>query len=380
MTRHSILEYAAALRPRYLTASRSEKSAILSEFCQLTGYHRKAAIRLLRRTPTPPAAHRRGRPRQYALTLVPILVQIWEASDRLCSKRLAPFLPDLVAALERHGELILTDDVRCQLLKLSPATIDRMLAPVRSARGRLPLTQSSASAALKALVPIRTFGEWRGVQPGSLQADLVFHCGEQTGGFHLTTLVTIDVATGWAECQAVWGKGQQRVGSAVHQVRANLPLPLRELHTDNGGEFLNGVLYPWCHREGIALTRGRPYKKNDQAYVEQRNWQIVRRLIGYDRYSTKAAHAQLRALYSLLRLYLNFFQPLRKVIATERAGVKVRKRYDRAQTPYQRLVASGVVSAEGQRVLAEVYQQLNPVALKAEINASLETLWTMADR
>lgn len=379
MTRHSILEYAAALRPRYLSASRSEKSAILSEFCQLTGYHRKAAIRLLCRTPTPGTAGRRGRPRQYAHTLVPVLVEIWEASDRLCSKRLAPFLPDLVAALERHGELTLTDDARRQILQLSPATIDRMLAPVRAARGRLPLTQSSASAALKSLVPIRTFGEWRDVQPGSLQADLVFHCGEQTAGFHLTTLVTIDVATGWTECQAVWGKGQHRVGSAIHHVRANLPMPLRELHTDNGGEFLNGVLYPWCQRAGIRLTRGRPYTKNDQAYVEQRNWLIVRRLIGYDRYSTKVAHAQLCSLYSLLRLYLNFFQPLRKVIATERAGSRVRKRYDRAQTPYQRLIASGVVSDEGQRLLEQVYQQLNPVALKAEIDASLHALWKLAD-
>lgn len=380
MTRQSILEYATALRPRYLRAGRSEKSAILNEFCQLTGYHRKAAVRLLRRSATPGDTSHRGRPRQYDPELVPLLVRVWEASDRLCSKRLAPFLPELLAALERHGELMLTDDARRQLLHLSPATIDRMLAPVRAARQRLPVTQSHASAALKALVPIRTFGEWRDVQPGSLQADLVFHCGEQVAGFHLTTLVTIDVATGWTECQAVWGKGQQRVGSAVHQVRVNLPMPLRELHTDNGGEFLNGVLYPWCQREGIALTRGRPYKKNDQAYVEQRNWLIVRRLIGYDRYSTKVAYAHLRRLYSLLRLYLNFFQPLRKVIATERAGSRVRKRYDRAQTPYQRLVASGVLSEEGQRLLDQVYYQLNPVALKAEIDTRLDALWKLADR
>jgi len=263
MTRHSILEYAAALQPRYLNASKAEKSAILSEFCQTTGYHRKAAIRVLRRPPTAGTAPRRGRPRQYDESILPHLVAVWEASDRLCSKRLAPFLPELLAALEHHGELVVGDDARRQLLQLSPATIDRMLAPVRSARGRLPLTQTSASSALKTLVPIRTFGEWRDVQPGSVQADLVFHCGEQLAGFHLTTLVTIDVATGWTECQAVWGKGQQRVGSAVHQVRANLPMPLRELHTDNGGEFLNHVLYPWCQREGIHLTRGRPYKKND---------------------------------------------------------------------------------------------------------------------
>jgi hypothetical protein len=250
MTRHSILEYAAALRPRYLTAPGSKKSAILTEFCQLTGYHRKAAIRPLCRTPTPGSAEHRGRPRQYPLSLVPVLVEIWEASGRLCSKSLAPFLPELIAALERHGELVLTAEARRQLLQLSPATIDRMLAPVRSARGRLPLTKLCASVALKALVPVRTFREWRGVQPGSVQADLVIHCGEQTGGFHLTTLLAIDVAIGWTECQAVRSKGQQRVGSAIHQLRANLPMPLRDLHTDNGGEFLNGVLYPLASGTG----------------------------------------------------------------------------------------------------------------------------------
>lgn len=189
-------------------------------------------------------------------------------------------------------------------------------------------------------MPVRTFGEWADVTPGALQADLVFHCGQELAGQHLTTLLAIDVATGWTECQAVWGKGQQRVGSAVHHVRTRLPFPLRELHTDNGGEFLNHVLYPWCQQEGIRFTRGRPYKKNDQAYVEQRNWLVVRRLVGYDRYSSQAAYRQLTQLYGLVRLYLNFFQPLRKLLAKERVDGRVQKVYNRAQTPYQRVVAS----------------------------------------
>lgn len=150
--------------------------------------------------------------------------------------------------------------------------------------------------------------------------------------------MAVDVATGWQECVVVWGKGKDRVGGGVHQIRGRLPFPLRELHTDNGGEFINDALYPYCQRHGIHLTRGRPYKKNDQAYVEQRNWSVVRRLVGYHRYSSKAAYEQMGRLYLLVRQYVNFFQPISKLIAKERVGAKVTKRYDVAKTPYQRLL------------------------------------------
>lgn len=194
----------------------------------------------------------------------------------------------------------------------------------------------------------RAFGEWQDVRPGSLQADLVAHCGESTEGFYLASLVAVDVATGWTDCQAVWGKGHHRVSAGVYEIRRRLPMPLRELHTDNGGEFLNHLLVPYCRQDRIHVTRGRPWRKNDQAYAEQKNWAIVRRLIGYDRYTSPAALAQLNAVYSVLRLYWNFFQPLRKLTAKVRHGAQVTKRYDRAQTPYQRLLASGILS-EAQR-------------------------------
>lgn len=215
--------------------------------------------------------------------MVDALRQVWEASDRLCAKRLAPFLPDLVAVLERQGELTLTAEVRAQMVRRSAATIDRHLRPYRCQGRPRPHTQTRASSALRAQVPVRTFGEWGDARPGALQADLVAHGGESTEGFYLSTLLAVDVATGWTECEAVWGKGQQRVGSAVHHLRQRLPIPLQELHTDNGGEFLNAVLSPYCQRAGIRLTRGRPSKKNDQAYAEQKNWVVVRRLVGYDR-------------------------------------------------------------------------------------------------
>jgi hypothetical protein len=196
----------------------------------------------------------------------------------------------------------------------------------------------------------------------------------------LTSLVAVDIATGWTECQAVWGKGYERVGTGVHHIRQRLPMLLRELHTDNGGEFLNHILVPWCRRERIHFTRGRPWRKNDQAHAEQKNWAIVRRLIGYDRYTSHAALAQLNAFYHVLRLYWNFFQPLRKLTAKVRRGARVTKRYDRAQTPYQRLLASDVLDAAQRQALARLYQSLNPCALRAQLQQILRRLWELADR
>jgi Integrase core domain len=212
-----------------------------------------------------------------------------------------------------------------------------------------------------------------------VQADLVAHCGDSTEGFYLTTLNVVDVATGWTECVSVWGKGQQRVGTAVHQVRQSLPFALRELHTDNGSEFLNAVVYPWCRNEGIRLTRGRPYKKNDQAHVEQRNWSVIRRLVGYDRYATKAALSAFEQLYRLLRLYVNYFQPLRKLVSKERVGSKVIKRYDAAQTPYRRVLRTGILTVDQAQRLDQEYHRLNPVRLRLQIDEALAVLWPLAE-
>jgi hypothetical protein len=298
----------------------------------------------------------------------------------LCSKRLVGFLPELVTVLERHGELVLSETVREQVTHLSASTIDRLLKPLRTRAHRHLLTQTGALATLKAQIPVRTFGDWHGVKPGAVQADLVMHCGASADGFYLTTLDVVDVATGWTECRIVWGKGQERVGGALHQVKQQFPFPLRELHTDNGAEFLNGVVYPWCQKNAIALTRGRPYRKNDQAFVEQKNWSVVRRLVGYDRYSTKAAAAAFERLYRLVRSWVNFFQPLRKVVSKERVGAHVIKRYDLAQTPYQRLLTLGVLADDQAAALRTEYLRLNPLRLRAAIEAALEALWTQADR
>jgi|TARA_Y100000310_G_C20597994_1_gene771507 hypothetical protein len=378
MTRGGVKEYIEAIRERYFKASRKEKGQILDEVNKVTGYHRKAAIRLLRRPWKGKAVGRRGRARQYGIEVVAALKGAWEASDRMCSKRLQPFLPELVGVLERHSELSLAGDVRDQLCRMSAATIDRVLKPYRRRGLRRPFSTTKPGSLLKAAIPIRTFADWDDKRPGFLEVDLVAHCGESTEGFYLNTLSTVDVATGWVECQGVWGKGQERVGGAVHQIGQRLPFPFLGLDSDNGSEFINHHLYDYCQRKKITFTRSRPYKKNDSAHVEQKNWTVVRRLVGYDRYSSREALAQLNRVYELVRWYANFFQPVMQLQYKSRNGARVRKVYDTARTPYRRLLESGVLPPERQDILAMHYQRLNPVRLLGRINRALEDLWDMA--
>lgn len=225
---------------------------------------------------------------------------------------------------------------------------------------------------------MRTFTEWEQNRPGFLEIDLVAHCGESTEGFYLTTLSTVEVATGWSECEAVWGKGQQRVRAAIHRVRQRLPFPLLGIDSDNGGEFINQYLFNYCQEEGIVFTRSRPYKKDDSCHVEQKNWSVVRRLIGYDRYDSKAALETLNRVYSITRHYVNFFQPGMKLVYKTRHGARVHKVYDTAQTPYQRLLAAGVLTEAKQQELAATYHRLNPVLLLRQLNENLEYLWRLA--
>ena len=380
MTRASIREYTEAVRWRYLRTSKIEKGKILDEFTQVVGCHRKAAIRLLRRRNQTGAGKKRGRPRQYGAAVAEALRVAWEATDRLCSKRLHPFLSELVKVLRKHGESTISAEIEAELCRISPSTIDRLLHPWRRLGGRHPFTTTKPGSLLKSSIPIRTFADWEEDRSGFVEVDLVSHCGDSAEGFYLTTLSTVDVATGWSECIGVWGKGQERVGGAVHRVRKRLPFPLLGLDSDNGSEFINQHLYSYCRREGITFTRSRSYKKNDSCHVEQKNWSVVRRLVGYDRYSSRAALAALNRVYVLLRLYANFFQPVMKLVSKTRHGAKVHKVYDRARTPCQRLLEAGVLTEAKRQELAAIYYRLNPVLLLKQINENLERLWNLAER
>jgi len=272
----------------------------------------------------------------------------------------------------------MTAEIEAQLCQISPSTIDRLLHPYRRLGGRRPFTTTKPGSLLKRAIPIRTFTDWQEDRPGFLEIDLVSHCGESTEGFYLTTLCTVDVASGWSECVGVWGKGQERVGGAVHRARQRLPFPLLGLDSDNGSEFINQHLYNYCRKEGITFTRSRSYKKNDSCYVEQKNWSVVRRLIGYDRYNSRASLEALNRVYDLTRLYVNFFQPVMKLVRKTRHGAKVHKVYDTAQTPYQRLLKAGLLTEAKQQELAVIYHRLNPITLLRQINQNLERLWDLA--
>jgi hypothetical protein len=380
VTRQSIKEYLEAIRGRYRKAAKEEKGKILDEFTRVTGLHRKAAIRQLNSVFKPSDKKKRGRKRKYDAAVVNSLKAIWEASDRLCSKRLKPFMPEIINKLRSHGELRINADTQSQLCRMSAATIDRQLRSYRKVGGRRGFTTTRPGNMLKNMIPIRTFADWQENKPGFVEVDLVAHCGESVDGFYLNTICAVDVWSGWTECLPVWGKWQERVRQAVHHMRQRLPFPLLGIDSDNGGEFINQVFYKYCLDEKITLTRSRSYKKNDSCHVEQKNGNVVRRIVGYDRYTTKTAYECLDRLYHLVRLQFNFFQPTMKLISKTRHGAKVRKVYETAQTPYQRLLKAGALTEAKKAELATIYNGLNPAALLKQINAILEQLWRSADR
>lgn len=379
MTRASLREYAAVQRERYRQASRKEKHRLLDEMVAVTGMHRKAAIRLLRRTPEPGAARARaGRPRQYGPEVGAAAEVLWQASGRIGAHRLHPFVSELLDRLVQYGELHLAPTVDKLVRQASRPTLTRLLEHARAQYPRRGAATTRPSSWLKQQIPIRTFADWDDARPGFCQVDLVAHCGGSTKGFYLHTLCAVDVTTSWVELQALWGKGHYRVAAGVQAVRRRLPVALAGLDSDNGSEFINRVLYYYCWREGITFTRGRAWKKNDSALVEQKNGAIVRHLVGYDRFASKAAYAQLARVYELARLHVNFFQPVEKLVRKQRAGARVHRVFDRAQTPYQRLCASGVLSADKRAELEGLYQRLNPLQLQRDLEVALERLWRLA--
>jgi len=372
-------ELLAQTGPRYRVAPLQQKRAILDEFVAATGYARKYAIRLLGQPSVPPPAPiTRPRARTYGPDVVEALTVAWAAVNYVCAKRLVPFLPELVASLERHGHLALSPEVRTRLLTLSPATADRLLRPLRERARPHGLGTTKAGTLLKHKVPIRTFAEWDDVRPGFMEADLVAHCGTRAEGPYLSSLVLTDVATGWTECLPLLRHGYDDVLRALDQVRGLLPFPLRGLDTDNGGEFLNFPLLAYCERAEITFTRGRAYRKNDQCYVEQKNGSIVRQIVGYDRFEGELAYHQLAELYRALRLYVNVFQPSLKLALKRREGSHIYRRYDAARTPLQRLLAAAVLDEAGHTRLVALAEALDPVQALRHLHLLQEALWRHA--
>ena len=379
MTRAALREYAAVQRERYLRATRAEKQRLLDEVVAVTHIHRKAAIRLLRRAPrTRSTPSPGGRPRAYGPEVAAAAAVLWQATGRIGPHRLHPFVPELLDRLIQCDALHPSPAVDKLLRQASRPTLARLLAPARAQAPSRGLSTTRPGTWLRQEIPIRTFTEWDDAGPGFLEVDLVAHCGSSTQGFYLTTLCAVDIATAWVELDAIWGKGQHRVGAAIHHIGQRLPMPLVGLDTDNGSEFINHGLYDWCRRHAITFTRSRPWKKNDNAHVEQKNGAVVRQLIGYDRFASRAAYAQLTRVYQLARLHVNFFQPVEKLVSKTRDGARVHRVYDRAQTPYQRVCATGTLSLTKDADLQRLYLQLNPLQLRRDLDVALDRLWALA--
>ena len=367
-----------ALRDRYTTSSRQEKSRILEEFVVISGYHRKSAIRILNgsaeREGLAPKSKRR---RLYDEAVQQALIVLWEASDRVCGKRLKALLPILLPALERHGHLQLDLSIREKLLAMSAATIDRLLRETRSS-GAARRGGRRKPNAIQRNVAVRTFADWSEPLPGYMEMDLVVHSGERLTGSYLHTLSLTDVATGWTECLPLLVRDGALVVESVAALRGSLPFLLRGLDVDNGSEFLNEALLRYCATQGIELTRSRPYRKNDQAWIEQKNGAVVRRMVGHQRLEGMAAFETLAQLYSATRLFVNFFQPSFKIKEKVRVGARVTKRYHTPETPCSRLLAAESIAAQIKTRLLETANTLDPLQLLEHIRNMQQRLAIIA--
>ena len=369
---------------RYRKAKKKEKGGMLNEFVATTGYNRNYAAWTLRNwcreigrylkngdkivlVKDPRLKKNRNKPRIYNEPILPALKKIWGILNYPCGKRLAPFLPEIIPALEKHGEISLDSETRKKLLEISATTIDRLLKGEREKRQIKGRSTTKPGTLLKSQIPIRTFSEWNENKPGFLEADLVGHDGGYLDCFYIQTLTATDIFTGWTETEAVKNKARIWVFAGLKNIRGRFPFPILGLDSDNGGEFINHPLYEYCLAEKITFTRSRSYRKNDNCYVEQKNYSVVRKTVGYRRYDTEEEREILNRIYRLLSFYTNYFQPLRKLVKKERVGSKVRKTYDTPRTPYRRVMEIPEISEKTKETLTRIYNQINPAQLKREM-------------
>jgi len=369
-----------SLQGRYRKADRSLKGQILDEFVAATGYNREYATTLLNHPPEKRCKTARPHLRKpiYTTDTQRGLTELWRLSGGLCGKRLVAVIPDLLDALERFGELAYSEATKEQLARISAATVDRLLSAARRGPKPVGLSTTRPGTLLKKHIPVRTFAEWNENAVGFTEADLVAHCGETTAGEYLNTLNLTDVKTGWTECEAIPTRSQASVTCAVDRIRKRLPFALLGLDTDNGTEFINATLFRYCEEEMITFSRGRPYKKNDQCFVEQKNFTVVRKAIGYNRLEGEDCCRILNCYYQALRLYVNFFQPSMKLLDKQRQGSKVHKRYDQPTTPFRRVLDSPEIPENLKTRLKEQFETLNPMEIREQLEHFNTVLWKTA--
>jgi hypothetical protein len=369
-------EYLVRMRERYVTADRATKSQLLDEVCEVTGYHRKAVTRRFGRAAAG-APRRRGRPVQYGPTVVGALRRLWVAAGYPWSVRLRALLPAWLPWATRHWRL--SAAVVERLSTMSPRQMDRCLQRFKRDLRKRQYGRTKPGTLLKHHIPLKT-DRWEVTVPGYTEIDLVAHSGDRADGEFIHSLNLTDIHTAWVETQAVMGKSQQHVQDALEQMRQVLPFRLQGIDSDNGSEFINHHLHRYCTTHAIQFTRGRPYKKDDNAHIEQKNWTHVRRLLGYVRYDSPAALAAINALYADLRLLQNLYLPSVKLLTKRRVGARVRRVYDAPQTPLDRLAAAPGADRRRVRALQQQRAQLDPIALAARIDTALEAIYRLANQ
>ena len=363
---------------RYRRAGKAAKGVILDELCATTGWHRNHARKALAAALKPKIvrARKRREPR-YGVDVVAALAFCWAVLGAPSGKRLAPIMAELVPRLRHFRELVITDEVAVALIAMSPATMDRRLATDRAKMQLRGRSHTKPGSLLKSQIPIRTWAQWDDAVPGFVEIDLVGHEGGNAVGEHCYTLTVTDIATGWTENRSVRNKARRWVIAALDEIAMIMPFPILGVDSDNGSEFINHHLLDWCTQRQITFTRSRPGNSNDGAHVEQKNWAVVRTVVGYHRYDTPAELALLNKIWILQSLLTNYFYPQQKLVSKIRDGAKVIKRYDRATTPHRRAERHTGVGDEDKNILADTYAQLNPAAVQREIQALTDRLLTL---
>lgn len=384
MSPQSKKEYFKSIALRYKKASKNDKSKILEEFCRVCGYHRKYAIAKLssfrKYHRNPPDKHKSGpKPIYRHPEILNALREIWIATNLICSKRLKAAIPDWIGFYQSEYGYLSGDDVK-KILKVSPATIDRILRSIKHLYRGKGRCATKPGLLLKHHIPIKT-NQWDESRPGFLEADTVHHCGTSLAGLYAVTLDAVDIATGWTEQRAAYGLGHYDIFLQIKDIENSLPFPLLGLDCDNGGELLNKNIYRYLtHRKAPAqFTRSRPYHKNDNAHVEGKNWTHVRQWLGYRRFEDPQIIKLMNDLYKQeWRCYHNFFIPSVKLQAKERIGSRIFKRHDKPRTPYHRILASKPISLKTKQRLKELFKTLNPFKLKKTIDEKIATIHALA--
>ena len=371
MSKQSREDYYDTLKKRYRSSNKKDKSQLLDEFCEVCGYNRKYAIRKLNTGKRNHRRRRLGRPKQYKdPILLDVLFDLWEKQNLPCSKRLQASMPLWLPFYEKRP---LSDYIKNQLLAMSPATIDRLMIKMRKKLGKLGLATTKPGSILKSHIPIKT-NQWDETRPGYLESDTVAHCGTSIAGSFVYTVNTVDIATGWTEQRALWGKGYQGMYYALKSIERFLPFAILGFDCDNGTEFLNWHIYKHFtnRRSPVQFTRSRPYRKNDNAHIEEKNWSIIRQYLGYNRFEQVELVDELNQIYtSEWRLFMNFFRPSSKLQKKVRINGKVKKVYDKPKTPYQRLLESDKITDDEKEILKNQFVKLNPFKLQSDMVAKI---------